>query len=510
VPAPRGPEGPSSLRPAPSRTTTPLPGSFRLAEDPSTVELEDGAVLLGGSPLRLLRLSARARVLVGRWSGGAPVGEGRGAQLLARRLVTAGAFAPRPDGSAHREDDVTVVVPVRDRPAQLHRLLDALGGATCVVVDDASHDADASREAAERHGARFVALAANAGPAGARNAGLAAADTPLVAFVDSDCVPSAGWLRPLLGHFDDPLVAAVAPRVVPAPVAAPGWLSRYEAVHSSLDRGDREGPVRPLSPIPYVPSAALVVRRGVVAGTALFDPALRGGEDVDLVWRLAEAGWDVRYVPASTVAHDGPSTIGSFLARRAFYGTTAGPLGRRHPDAMAPLHTSAWSLAAWLLALARRPWLALGATATSVVLLARRLTGLVGHPLAVATRIAGGGTARSAAPALGGLARAWSPLLVVGLLSRRTRRAAALALVGPALRDWSEHRGELDPVRYAALHVADDLAYGSGVWFGCVRARTLRPLLPHIVWRSRVWSSRALRDSVGRDHGVPADPGTDV
>ena len=69
--------------------------------------------------------------------------------------------------------------------------------------------------------------------------------TPLVAFIDSDCEPTADWLFPLLGHFDDPMVAAVAPRIVPAPVSPPTWLSRYEAARSSLDRGEAEGLVRP-------------------------------------------------------------------------------------------------------------------------------------------------------------------------------------------------------------------------------------------------------------------------
>ena len=133
------------------------------------------------------------------------VGPGRGSQLLARRLVSAGAFVPQATGGALGDDDVTVVVPVRDRPAQLDRLLGALSGLACIVVDDASADAGATKEIAERHGARFVGLTTNVGPAGARNAGVALAHTTLVAFVDSDCVPADGWLEPLLGQFDDPL-----------------------------------------------------------------------------------------------------------------------------------------------------------------------------------------------------------------------------------------------------------------------------------------------------------------
>ncbi len=481
-----------------------MPGSFALAEDPSTRDYDGGTVLLGGSPLRLFRISERARRVVERWRTGTAVGTSRPSQLLARRLVSAGAFVPQPTTATATAtatfgpDDVTAVVPVRDRPAQLDRVLGALSGLACIVVDDASADPGITKEIAERHGAGFVALAVNAGPAGARNAGVEKATSALVAFVDSDCVPHPDWLAPLLGHFDDPLVAAVAPRIV-APAdrgRPPDALSRYSAVRSSLDRGPQPGLVRPGSTIPFVPTAALVVRRDVAAGPALFDPFLRGGEDVDLVWRLVAAGWDVRYEPAGTVEHSQHLAVVPFLRRQAFYGSTAAPLARRHHDAVAPVQLSGWSLAAWVLALGRRPVLALGVLSTSVAILAGRLEGLVRDPVAVAARIAAGGTARTALPSLANLARAWSPALLLALAFRRTRRAAALALLIPALDDWRQHPEALDPLRYSALHVADDAAYGIGVWSGCARERTLVPLVPRISWRSRVWSSRSLRNAL--------------
>lgn len=273
--------------------------------------------------------------------------------------------------------------------------------------------------------------------------------------------------------------------------------------------------MRPQSRIPYVPSAALVIRRDVVPpGSQLFDPLLPAGEDVDLVWRLGAAGWDVRYIPTSIVEHDGPSSPTEFLARRAFYGTSAAPLSDRHPEVMAPLQASVWSGIVWLLGATRRPFLALAVLSTSVVVLARRLQGVVSDPWNVSARIAGGGTARSALPALSGLVRAWSPALVLALLFRRTRRRALGALLTPAIHDWVKAPGNLDPVRYAALHVADDVAYGTGVWAGCARARTIRPLVPRLVFRSRVWSSGSLReqlDATPRQGPVPgAQGGSDV
>jgi hypothetical protein len=226
----------------------------------------------------------------------------------------------------------------------------------------------------------------------------------------------------------------------------------------------------------------------------------------------------VRYVPSSAVAHEGPATVREFLARRAFYGTTAAPLSRRHGEAVAPLHVSGWSLLVWTLVLARRPVLALTALSASIVVLAGRLRGLVRDPVGVAAQIAGRGTTRAAMPALASLTRAWAPAFVVGLAFRRTRRAAALALLVPALHEWANEQRSQDPpdppdpehplqaaqaaqaAQAVAFHVADDVAYGAGVWLGCARERTLVPLIPRIAWRARVWSSSALR------HGLQSSP----
>src|SRR3954453_8183767 len=94
--------------------------------------------------------------------------------------------------------DVAVIVPARRAAPLLERALAALraqdfaGEAELVVVDDASTDETA--RVAGRAGARVVRLAEQSGPAGARNAGIAATSAPLIAFTDADCEPEPGWL----------------------------------------------------------------------------------------------------------------------------------------------------------------------------------------------------------------------------------------------------------------------------------------------------------------------------
>ena len=483
---------------APRPKDVPLPAGTRLRRDTGTMVLDDGRAMVGGSPVRLLRFRRRAVDVVRSWLGGAPVSGRRSEQLLARRLVSLGLFHARPPGTTMSTDDVTVVVPVRDRPDELRRLLATLHGVRTVVVDDGSRDAAAIGAVARAQGSTLVTLARNRGPAAARNAGLAHAGTALVAFVDSDCTPSAGWLAPLLDHFDDPLVGAAAPRIVAGGPRSGSWLAGYEHARATLDRGDREGLVRPRTRVPFVPTAALVVRREL-AGSACFDESLRSGEDVDFVWRLVESGWTVRYDPSSTVAHPPREGIGPWLRQRAAYGASAAPLARRYPENLAPASMSVTNATILALAASRRPLLACAGGGAATALAARQLAGAVDRPGRLAARLVFRGTVGGSVPAVSGLARAWGPGLVVALASTRMRRFAGAVLVLPAVYDWARTRPRIGPARYLPTHVVDDVAYGAGVWAGCLRERTVRPLIPRLT----LWSARA---GAGTRAGARRDP----
>ena len=289
-------------------------------------------------------------------------------------------------------------------------------------------EARTHREIVEQAGGRFSHCAANAGPAAARNAGPGQVTTPLVRWSTPTACPR-DWLGPLLGHFDDPVVAAVAPRIVPLEVVPATALSRYDGVRSpwtGVARG--AGPAAQPDPL-TCRARRSSVRRGV-AGDVLFDPGLRGGEDVDLVWRLVEAGWDVRmnrHPSWRTRAAD----LGSWLRRAPSTARRLPLLARRHPASLVPLQASAWSAASGPWSRCAGPSWPQGSWPHPSACWAGRLDGLVEKPYGVATKIAGGGTLSSALPALHGLTRAWSPALVLGLRWRRTRRPAALALVAP-------------------------------------------------------------------------------
>jgi len=473
--------GAAGIPPAPH----PAAAGLRLRPDPALRSLEGGTLLLGGAPQRMLRLGpAGARHVAGWWAG-APVAGAPGAQALARRLLWAGIAHPVP-GTGPGPADVTVVVPVRDRTGELALCLAGLAGYRVIVVDDGSRDPSAVAAAAAAAGARCVHRAVNAGPAAARNTGLAAAGTPLVAFLDSDCVPGPGWLAPLLPYFADPAVAAAAPRIVPhEPGAgtARGWLARYEGVSSTLDMGAAAGIVRPGAKVPYVPGAALVVR--AAAAGAGFAEHLPVGEDVDFVWRLAAAGWHVRYEPAATVPHQHRVRLGAWFTRRMEYGTSAAPLELRHPGTLPAVAMSGWSAAAWAAAALGRPVTGAAVTAAATALLARRLAPLTGEPWPVAARLAAGGMPAAGRLLGSTISRAWWPVaLPAAIAVPRLRLPLAALVLAPPVLGWRERRPPIGPARYVPARLLDDVAYSLGVWRGCLRYRTARPLLPKLTWRA--------------------------
>ena len=352
--------------------------------------------------------------------------------------------------------------------------------------------------------------ASTAGQAAARNTGLAAAGTPLVAFLDSDCVPAAGWLDRLLPHFGDPAVAAVAPRIVPHGPHGPhgageadgpgrGWLARYEGISSTLDMGQVASIVRPGAKVPYVPGAALVVRTEA-AGDG-FAEDMPVGEDVDFVWRLAARGWHVRYEPAAVMAHQHRVRLRGWFARRVDYGTSAAPLELRHPGTVPAVSMSGWSAAAWLAAAAGHPGVGAGIAGAATALLARRLAPVTGGAWPLAGRLAAGGTVAAGRLLGSALSRAWWPVAVPAAVGvRRLRAPLAVMVLAPPALGWLERRPPMNPASYVAARLLDDVAYSIGVWKGCVTHRTARPLVPLLTWRPDD-SGRAARRFSARGSG---------
>lgn len=458
----------------------------------STVRLLDaGRTLVGGSPLKVLRFAAPIDL------------SGNLAATTRDRLLDNGMIHPTYPAAHVAPRDVSVVIPCFNDADALRATLRGLAESlpdsertwSVIVVDDASQDPTSIEDAVAEEAAlapHLVRRTHNGGPGAARNTGLNHVTTPYVAFIDAGCVPEPGWLAVLMAHFQDARIALVAPRVtadpdrhVPTNEADGGrivrWVAarigRYERARSSLDLGSAPARVAPRTRVAYVPSACIVAPTATLRAVDGFDETLRVGEDVDLVWQLAER-WRVRYEPSAQVHHDVRATPHAWLRRRFTYGTSAAPLAIRHPGTVPPLAMSRWSALAWACAVGGKPKLGAGIAMASTAMLARQMRNIE-HPMQLAARYAGLGNIYAGRLLAEALRRPWWPLAFVAIAWGRPalRRGVIAALVVPPLLEWRPAH-ELDPASWLVLRIADDMAYGTGVIAGCVTERTLDPLVP--------------------------------
>ncbi len=458
-----------------SRTDETLPpAGIRLVADTALDRRDRGRLLIGGAPLRIIRLSNAGAEMLAAWLDGAPLSDDGGARTLARRLLDAAVVHPVVDPI--RDPGTTVVIPAYNDADGLACCLASLGDLPVVVVDDASRNSAEIAATCERHGARLIRHDTNQGPAAARNTGLGAVTTSLVAFVDTDVEAWPGWLNHLVGHFEDQRVAAVAPRVRSRP--GDSLLERYETHHSPLNLGANPALVAPKNPVSYVPAAALVARVDAISAIGGFDSGMRTGEDVDLVWRLVDSGGVVRYDPSVDVEHRPRRSWPALLSQRRVYGSSAAALGTRHGSRVAPARCSSWSAAAWTALAAGHPIVGLGVAAGSAAALKLKLDSLP-DSLAITARIAGIGHLHAG----NGIARAvarvwWPPAALLALTRPRTRPMIIAAVFGPSVLDWVRGSQPAGLFRSLGLRLADDLAYGTGVWKGVLEIGDLTALTP--------------------------------
>lgn len=265
--------------------------------------------------------------------------------------------------------DVSVVIPVRDGERSLPALLDSLERQSLareryevIVVDNASRDATAQLAAAR--GAQVVTEPVP-NRSRARNAGVAHAAAPLLAFTDADCVADEHWLAQLLAARDRaPLVAG---RVELQTAAEPNAVERFEKRWRFSQRQWVE--------MGWAATANLLVHREAFEQVGGFDPAYRHiAEDADFCIRAQRAGFALAYTPDALVLHDGEAALGPLLRRSFFHGYSANQahhrLGLGHQAWRAPRAAVASSRALEFFGVADDPSLGRMAKATYAARLA--------------------------------------------------------------------------------------------------------------------------------------------
>jgi mycofactocin system glycosyltransferase len=251
--------------------------------------------------------------------------------------------------------------------------------------------------------------------------------------------------------------------------------------------GTVEAEVAPGAPVSYLPTCNLLVRRELLLSQGGFDAGMRLGEDVDFIWRTLQTGARACYVPAGRIVHEHRVQLGALLRRRADYGSSEADLQRRHPQGRRVMPLPLVNLLLLLmLALLPDAWplglAALGLVGLELIDKQRRLKRLdVLVPLGWTIRALGREHAASLYHLSANVVRYYSlPLLILGGVQPGLLPVLLLLFLVAPVGDYRRRRPNLSLPRFVSLYWLEMAAYQLGVWRGCWRRCTLRPLLPKL------------------------------
>ena len=381
---------------------------------------------------------------------------------------------------------VTVIVPTRDREAAIAECLASVfaqnypaGYVEVIVIDDGSRDD--TQKVIREFPCKLLINRESKGQSYCRNLGAAQAKGEVLAFLDDDCVAGSSWLQDLMPYLQWEKAGAVGGYV--DGYADRSMLDRYEKECSLLNLGKYIQVGASDTSMFYVPTCNLLVRKSAFVATGGIRETLHVGEDVDFCWRIRDAGWRALYVPSGTVRHKHRNRFGSMLRRRADYGASEAVLSALHPKRrksmqVRPLTTIAFlGVCAGAVFLTPLPFMVTlasfvaEAAIKALRLRARRVRVRLPNVISSAWRTYLSSFYNMAFH----LVRYYFVLmLLLGFVLHSAWLLAWALMIFAACLSYASKRPRLPFVAFLFCYILDQISYQTGVFAGCVRAKSFR------------------------------------
>ncbi|MFH1280910.1 MAG: glycosyltransferase [Candidatus Beckwithbacteria bacterium] len=158
----------------------------------------------------------------------------------------------------------------------------------------------------------------NKGAGEARNAGVRIAKSSIVAFLDWDCLPCPFWLKNIIDPIISNQAVAVGGKILT--FKENNILSKFSDFRKALREPIKNGE----GEIIILITANVAFSKNVFESVGGFDPKFKkaGGEDLDLTYRLSQAGYSAKllYQPDAIVEHKHRTNLAKFLKQQFNYG----------------------------------------------------------------------------------------------------------------------------------------------------------------------------------------------
>jgi len=204
-----------------------------------------------------------------------------------------------------------------------------------IVVNDGS--TDRTLEITKSYDYVRIIDQENQGLSAARNAGIHAARGEIVAFTDSDCVADRDWLTYLVAKMLSSNLSAVGgpnlsppeDTLVPACVAVSPGGPTYVLLSDEVAE--------------HIAGCNMAFRKEALLQINGFDPLFRAAaDDVDLCWRLQNAGYTIGFCPAAVVWHFRRNTVKAYINQQRGYGKAEALVYFKHPYRFNLLGQARW------------------------------------------------------------------------------------------------------------------------------------------------------------------------
>lgn len=220
----------------------------------------------------------------------------------------------------------SIIIPTYSRPKQLAICLESLtyldyprDRFEVIIVDDGSEPP--LNPVVEKFQGRLdvrLIRQQNAGPAAARNTGIASAKGEFIAFTDDDCIPATDWLRKFAAHFEK-----TPDRIIGGKTVNRLKNNLYSATSQLIvdivyqHYNSRHDQAR------FFASNNIAVPTKLLKEVGAFKPNFRTSEDRELCDRWQHNGYRMTYAPEAIIYHAHDLSFRQFCKQHFSYGRGA-------------------------------------------------------------------------------------------------------------------------------------------------------------------------------------------